>query len=275
MWLQAYVDSLPFTMKICVIVTAAGGSTRYLASGGARSKLEEDLGGRTVLLRAIEAFTLRNEVDSIIVVAPQSDDEFDTFQLRQGTQLAFHGVTICRGGPTRTDSVRNALALVPDQTTHIAVHDGARPLVSEVLLDRIFDAAKSRHAVIPAIPVSDTLKRVQKDEAAPEADPLDDILGTAGKLNDSFDQVIETVDRASLVAVQTPQVFERTLLERAYASAVSATDDAALVEALGEPVSVVEGEPTNIKVTTSADIVVARALLSGNARAKRPASERF
>lgn len=247
-----------------------------MGSGGSRSKLEEDLEGRTVLLRAVEAFALRDEVDSILVVGPREDEPFDTFQLRQGTQLAFHGVTVCRGGATRSESVRNALLQVPGGTTHIAVHDGARPLVSELLLDRIFEAAATRSAVIPAVPVADTLKKVRRDEQPAEADPLDDILGTSGKLNQAFDEVVETIDRDELVAVQTPQVFELDLLNRAYAdTSAAATDDAGLVEAIGETVTVVVGEPSNMKITTAHDLVIARALLKGDARGKRPASDRF
>lgn len=263
-------------MRIGVIIPAAGGATRYLSSGGARHKLEEDLAGRTVLLRAVEAFTLRDEVETIVVVGPEGDDDFDTFKLRQGDQLAFHGVIVGRGGPTRTDSVRNALSLLPEAVTHVAVHDGARPLVSELLLDRVFDAARNHAAVIPAVPVGDTIKRIRAGAGPQEQDPLDAILGDAGKTNASLEEVAQTLPRDDLVAVQTPQVFERSLLERAYASVgVGTTDDAAMVEALGEPVIVVQGEPSNIKITAAGDLVVARAVLGGGAVAKRPAHKRF
>ena len=125
-------------MNICVIIAAAGQSTRF----GAAQKLDQDLGGRALLLRTVELFTKRDEVRSIIVaVAPDSIDEF---RARYGPSLGFHGATIVAGGSqARWETVRNALADVPPESTHVAVHDAARPAVPKVVLDRVFEAGRT------------------------------------------------------------------------------------------------------------------------------------
>lgn len=261
-------------MNIAVLIAAGGSSSRYLASGGQRPKLEEDLGGRSVLIRSVELFTKRHEIASIIVASPPEADARDRFELRHADQLAFHGVTVCPGGQTRSDSVRAMLEHVPDSSTHIAVHDAARPLVDDDLLDRLFDAASTHNAVVPGVPIADTIKRVRQGEG-PRADPLDDILGDAGKVNASLDEITQTLDREGLVAVQTPQVFEIGLFRRAYASGANATDDAGLVEAIGEPVIVVAGDPKNLKITVPGDLAVAAALLGSRKPSLREAHKRF
>lgn len=150
--------------------------------------------------------------------------------------------------------------------THVAVHDAARPNVSPELLDRVLDAARVHAAVIPGLPVSSTLKRIGTEtvRAAQDEAIADAILGGVEEMEgaSSAHLVEETVSRERVVAVQTPQVFERSLLERAYAqdSIDGATDDAMLVERMGEPVVVVEGEGRNIKVTTQDDLALARLL---------------
>jgi 2-C-methyl-D-erythritol 4-phosphate cytidylyltransferase len=249
-------------MKLAVIIPAAGGSTRF----GHGDKLSQDLGGRKLLLRAVEAFAKRDETTSLIVAAPPED--LSGFKDRFGPQLSFHGATIVEGGRTeRWESVRNALAVVPDDTTHVAVHDAARPLVSQELLDRILDAARVHPAVIPGIAVSSTLKRIgsQTVKAARDDGIADAILGTpdTGSGVPVARMVKETVSREGLVAIQTPQVFDKKLFIRAYDQddLAGATDDAMLVEKLGESVVVVEGDPFNIKVTTQQDLDLIRRLI--------------
>ena len=248
-------------MNLAVIIPAAGASTRF----GFGDKLSQDLGGRAILLRAVEAFVKREETQTIIVAAPP--DDLEGFTSRFGPQLSFHGARIVAGGRReRWESVHNALKEVGEEISHVAVHDAARPNVSSELLDRILDAARVHPAVIPGLRVSSTLKRIgteavqtAKDEAIADA-----ILGGVDELEGapSAHLVEETVSRERVVAIQTPQVFERTLLVRAYQqeSIDGATDDAMLVERLGEPVVVVEGEGRNIKVTTPADLALARLL---------------
>ncbi|MCA9296447.1 MAG: 2-C-methyl-D-erythritol 4-phosphate cytidylyltransferase, partial [Phycisphaerales bacterium] len=143
------------SFRVEVIVPAAGRSTRF--GGGSvsgpsvgASKLDQDLGGRTVLLRTIEALSRRDEITRIVVAAPPED--FDAFRDRYGATLGFHGVQIVAGGVIdRWESVRNALAAISDDATHIAVHDAARPGVGEALLDRLFAAAREYDAVIPGL----------------------------------------------------------------------------------------------------------------------------
>jgi len=140
------------------------------------------------------------------------------------------------GGVRRQDSVAAGLAEVPDGVDVIAVHDAARPLASPDLVLRLIDALASPevHGAVPVVPVRDTIKQVESG------------------------RVVATLDRSSLVAVQTPQVFRAEWLRRAHASVVgSATDDAAMVEAIGGTVVTVPGEPAAVKITYPDDVVVA------------------
>jgi len=246
-------------MKIAVVLPAAGQSRRF---AGAGSKLEASVGGRAVLIRAVELFSGRPEVKQIIVAAPP--DKLDEFKFKWGDKLALIGGMIVAGGTAeRWETVRNALAAVDEDVTHVAVHDAARPVADPAMIDRVFEAAKSHDAVIPATAVSSTLKRVEGEAVAQETetDPLDAILGDAGKAELPVHRVIETVSRQGLWAVQTPQVFKRELLVRAYAQieagkvdASTITDDAGLIEALGEPVVAVAGDPMNVKITVAEDL---------------------
>jgi len=261
-------------MRVSVIIPAAGSSRRY-----GTDKLGQDLGGRAVLLRTVELFTRRDEVKSIIVAGPP--DELDDFRMRYGAQLGFHGVQIVAGGKTeRWETVRNALAVVPADATHVAVHDAARPGASDELLGRVFEAAKVHPAVIPGLPVADTLKRVSEQAIrAEEEDAIADmILGESAEAATSKGRFVESaIDRARVVAVQTPQVFEISLLRRAYAQAdlSGGTDDAGLVERLGERVLVVDGEFRNLKLTVPEDLAVMRAMLGMKAAEGRAAHKRF
>jgi len=264
-------------MNICVIIPAAGASSRFGGPlPGGLSKLDEDLGGRPVLQRTVELFVKRDDVRSIIVAGPH--DGYDEFIERHGDKLGLLGVTVCKGGTAhRFETVANALAHVPAEATHIAVHDAARPCASDELLDRIFEAAKKHDAVVPGVPVADTLKRVSADAVdAADVDPLDAILGDSGKVNTAVRTVRETVPRENMVCVQTPQVFDAALLRRAYEQAdLSSTDDASLVERLGEPVVVVEGDPMNFKITHQADLHHARLVLKTSGGSRKPAHKRF
>jgi 2-C-methyl-D-erythritol 4-phosphate cytidylyltransferase len=247
--------------RVAVIIPAAGRSSRF----GGVDKLAQDVGGRPMILRTVELFTRREDVAVIIVAAPP--DEVDAFRDRYGNQLGFHGAKVVAGGTVeRWETVRNALAEVPVDCTHVAVHDGARPMASEELIARVFDAARVHDAVIPGDPVTSTLKKVSEDAVdAEEADAISDMI--LGEISDSTKvrgrKVVGTVPRERLVAVQTPQVFRAELLRRAYAQPGldGATDDAMLVERLGAEVIVVDGDPRNIKVTTPADLLMVRALL--------------
>lgn len=279
-------------MNIAVIIPAAGASRRFSESAAAelgaditRSKLDEDLGGRPVLQRTVELFTKHPDVSLIIVAGPHDAESFAEFKSRYGDKLGLLGVRLCQGGKThRYETVASALRLVPDDgsITHIAVHDAARPCASLELIERIFGAASEdgggHKAVIPGLDVPDTLKRVSAETVAAKADPLAAILGgdEAGGKKSLGRRVEATVDRERLVAVQTPQVFELTLLRKAYAQRdLTSTDDAQLVEKLGEPVLVVPGEAGNIKITRYSDLRLARAILNVKPPATRETHKRF
>jgi 2-C-methyl-D-erythritol 4-phosphate cytidylyltransferase len=271
-------------MNIAIIIPAAGASRRYIESAKAggveldRQKIDEDLGGRPLLHRTVELFNKLDEVGAIIVAGPADDAAYEQFKLRHADKLGILGVVLCQGGVThRYETVANALKLVPSEATHVAVHDAARPCTPPDLIERVFDAARAGHkAVIPGVDVPDTLKRVGAEElASKEADPLAAILGAAAPKAGAR-LVEKTVDRTLLVGVQTPQVFERKLLERAYGQKdLSSTDDAQLVERLGEPVVVVEGDPRNIKVTRARDIQLVRTIMGYKGPGEKPAHLRF
>jgi 2-C-methyl-D-erythritol 4-phosphate cytidylyltransferase len=263
-------------MNICVIIPAAGLSTRF----GLSDKLAADLGGRPLLVRTVELFAKRDEVKSIIVAGPP--EGFAQFREKFGPTLSFHGATVVEGGRIdRWETVRNALAAVPAEATHVAVHDAARPCVSREVLNRVFEAAKSLPAVIVAVPINSTVKRVVEDAidvTAPEEDAIaETLLGDAGKVSVRARKVIQTLDRTGLVEVQTPQVFEAALFRRAYAQAdlSGVTDDASVIERLGQAVHVVDGDPRNIKITTPADLSLARAILGVPPPAQRPVHKQF
>lgn len=300
-------------MQLAVIIPAAGSSTRYAkafsaqhGSDLARSKLDEDLGGRPVLQRTVELFTNLPETVAIIVAGPHDPKAMAAFRDRHGDKLGLLGAKVCPGGAThRWETVRNALALVPDKATHVAVHDAARPCASVELIRRVLDAAIDHPAVIPGIDVPDTLKSVDDTARPPvKADPLAAILGPdphaagtdagaggsgggggvgggsgGGAGANALRYAKATVPRAGLVAVQTPQVFAAGLLRRAYAQPnLDSTDDAQLIERLNDPsarVVIVPGEPRNLKITWPADLDLARAILNVKPPAERPAHLRF
>lgn len=263
-------------MKLCVIIPAAGSSSRYQAAGGLRSKLDEDLGGRPVLQRTIELFTKLDETHAIIVAAPYGD--YDEFIERHGDKLGLLGVKACKGGKThRWETVKAALELVPDDSTHVAIHDAARPCLLPELMARLLAAAQKHDAVIPAIDVPDTIKRASiQAEQDEDIDPLDAILGGAGKDATTVRTVEETIDRTNLVLVQTPQIFTLDLIRRAYAQDdLTSTDDASLVEKLGETVHIVEGDARNFKITRPIDLELARKVLGLGGPKQRPVHKRF
>lgn len=267
-------------MRIGVIIPAAGGSTRYTSAGGLRSKLDEDLGGKPLLQRTVEVFTKfeprDGSITSIIVAGPGEPDAFAEFRARHADRLAILGATLVPGGLThRWETVRAALAAIPADCTHVCVHDAARPCVSHELIDRVLRPGAMYPAVIPVVAIRDTVKRVRDTgETMREDDPTAAILGAAP--THPLRVVESTLDRAGLGLVQTPQVFDAALLRRAYAqSDLSSTDDAGLVERLGEPVVVVEGEARNIKVTLPEDLALARLILGLREPEGRPVHKRF
>jgi 2-C-methyl-D-erythritol 4-phosphate cytidylyltransferase len=229
-----------------VILPAAGRSSRF--GDPKQKKIYAELDGRAVWLRAVEPFINRDDVaQTILVIAPE---DRELFERRFRPSVAFLNIRVVDGGAERSDSVARALEVLDPACEFVAVHDAARPCLTPELIDAVFAAARAHGAALPGLPVADTLKRLDGDGLA-----------------------IETVPRAGLVAVQTPQAFRRDLLERAYANrgrlAGAVTDDAQLVEALGHPCRVVEGSPLNLKITTRTDLRLAAAILQVLPRPKR------
>jgi 2-C-methyl-D-erythritol 4-phosphate cytidylyltransferase len=223
--------------RFAVILPAAGKSTRL--TGFQRRKPFVELKGRPVWVRTAEHFTGRDDVcQTILVVSPEDLDWFrETFK----PNLAFMDIQVVTGGASRAESVSNGLRIVQDSADYVAVHDAARPLLSPKWIDQVFAAAQTHGAAIPGLRITSTVKKLRND-------------GT----------IAETVDRNSLVLAQTPQVFERKLIQRAYASCrnpAAATDEASLIEQLGHPIHVVDGWPMNIKITTNEDFRLAELFL--------------
>ncbi|HVA06181.1 MAG TPA: 2-C-methyl-D-erythritol 4-phosphate cytidylyltransferase [Acidimicrobiales bacterium] len=211
--------------QVWAIVVAAGAGQRF----GQRKQFAL-LSGHPVVAWAVNACR-RCSAGVVLVVPPGTDTE-----ARHGADIAVEG------GPTRSDSVRRGLAQVPPEAEVIIVHDAARPLASDELFHAVIAAVTEEGVAgaVPGLAVSDTIKQV-----------------------DGAMQVIATLHRDSLVAVQTPQAFRADDLRRAHAGAGEATDDAALVEASGATVRIVPGDAGNLKITTPADLRAAEQLLGG------------
>ncbi len=260
-------------MKLAVLIPAGGASTRF----GAKDKLSEDVGGRPLLLRTVEFFTKREDVTEIIVAGPA--DNFESFKERFGPSLAFHGVKIIVGGKTRGASVRNALNRVSDSIDFVAVHDAARPALTENLFDDLLLACSEYDAVVPALPLHGTIKRAESTTQKITEDDavVESILGASSQPSVEASKVLETIDRTNLWEMQTPQIFTLSLLKRGYEkdSALHCTDDAQVIENLGEPVYLIKGDSRNIKVTTKEDYRLVKAILGVKGKAERPAHKRF
>ncbi|MPZ98784.1 MAG: 2-C-methyl-D-erythritol 4-phosphate cytidylyltransferase [Dehalococcoidia bacterium] len=216
---------------VAVILLAAGRSERM----GGEDKLWADLHGEPVVAWSLRALARLDGVGGTVVVAPSA--RFET--LRAFVDYAGLGpMRLVEGGPRRQDSVAAGIAVAPEARWYL-VHDAARPLVSRELAKLVLAAARKHGAAVPVVPVHDTIKRVEDG------------------------RVVETIDRAPLRAVQTPQAFAAGLLQRAHAEVrADATDDASMLEQIGVTVATVDGDPVNLKLTTPADLLVARALLA-------------
>lgn len=222
--------------RCTALVAAAGASSRM----GGMNKLLEPLEGVPVLVRTLVSFQLAEEIDEIVVAAREED-------LVEISRLCHtYDITKCtkviRGGESRVHSVLLAALEASPDSALLAVQDGARPLVTPELIGRVVGAAARCGAAAPAVPVKDTVKAVRPDGA-----------------------VEQTLDREMLRAVQTPQVFEASLLKAALQSALESsapvTDDCSAVERLGKVAFLVEGEEENLKITTPVDLILAEAIL--------------
>lgn len=227
-------------MHVTAIIAAGGRGQRL---GADRPKQFLDLGGRTLLEHTLDALSASDRIDDfIIALPPEAIDVPPAYLLHRQKP-----VRLVPGGRRRQDSVANAVAALDRRATLVVIHDAARPFVGQDVIARTIDAARETGAAIAAIPVNDTVKQATADT--------------------SRGRVIErTLERDRIYLAQTPQAFQRDLLERALAEArpdEDATDEAMLAEGAGFQVQLVAGDIANVKLTTAADFENARARLSG------------
>lgn len=218
-----------------VVIVAAGSGSR---TGSTELKQFRWVAGKPMLLHSLQTFQARNDVAMVVCVLPRGyagDPPPWIFQSDAERLL------LSVGGRHRNESVANGLEDLPAECEIVVVHDAARPLVSSETIGRVIDEARKGNGAVAALPVTDTLKRV-----------------------DSKDNIVVTVDRSGLWRAQTPQAFPRKMLERAHREAFEAnrfgTDDAALCEQIGLPVVVVRGSERAMKITEENDFAVVEAL---------------
>lgn len=231
------------TPDLAIILAAAGSGTRMEGRG---PKLLVEVGGRTLLARAASTFINHPDVGELIAVVPErlvmhSRVILDAIPNPRGVRVA-----IVVGGATRQESVRAGIAALTQSLAYVGVHDVARALVSPALITRVLEAARETGAAIPALPVRDTVKEVERG------------------------RIVRTLPRDRLQAAQTPQIFARDILAHAHARAAdaepNATDDAWLVESAGLPVAVVPGDPSNLKLTEPSDLISFESILRAPGR---------
>ena len=220
-------------MSAWAVLVAAGTGERL---GEGRPKAFVRLGGLPLLAEPLRRLDESPWVDAIVVAVPAGWEEPAILLAEELS--ATKVVASVTGGATRAESVWLALAEVPEDALVVLVHDAARPLVSDAVLERVLaPLGEGWEGVVPALPLADTVKRVDGDA------------------------VVETLDRKGLVGAQTPQAFLAPTLRDAYADAAGATDCASLVEARGGRVRVVPGDPRLLKVTTRADLELVQSWL--------------
>lgn len=226
--------------RFAVILPAAGSSSRF--GHATEKKIDMDLDGRPVWLRAIEPFLNRDDVGQIIIAIAPEDRE--RFMSRYSANVAFLGLTVIDGGSERFETVAKAVAAADPSCDYIAVHDAARPCLARLWVDQVFQAAAETGASLLAIPVVDTLKQVDHSTLT----------------------VLGTIPREGLYQAQTPQVFRRDWLLEAHnlrhQEGWNVTDDVQLMEMIGRPCRVVPGSPLNLKITTQQDLILAKAALA-------------
>lgn len=223
--------------SFAAIICAAGKSSRF---GEKRKKPFVDVAGRAVFLRSVKLFADRDDVKQILLVIAPEDEEL--VRIKWTASLSFYGVKLCFGGDERFQTVANALELVKDDIDLVAVHDAVRCCLTKKWLDEVLTLAAKTGAAMLACPVTATIKKVENNN------------------------ITETIDRTGLYEAQTPQVFSTDLLKKAYANlknldASKISDDAQLIEALGQKVAIVQTDSSNLKITKKSDIAIAEAIL--------------
>jgi 2-C-methyl-D-erythritol 4-phosphate cytidylyltransferase len=243
-------------MKVIVIIPAAGLGTRMAPAGkkAAASKQFFEINGAPILIHTLRAFARSRQVSEIVVALRKI--EMEQVRTRLEKEKLADKVTLVEGGEHRQQSVGNALArIAADADDVVLVHDAVRPLVDDEIISAVIREVEKHGAAIAGLPAVDTIKQVER--------------AADGAL------ITSTIPRERVVQAQTPQGFRYELIQRAFASAAAdgfmGTDEASLVERLGENVWVVMGSPRNIKITTPADLELAEFLMSQAERGRNQA----
>ncbi|HET9296597.1 MAG TPA: 2-C-methyl-D-erythritol 4-phosphate cytidylyltransferase [Candidatus Binatia bacterium] len=227
-------------MKATAIIVAAGEGRRV---GAGINKVYLPIGGRALLLRTLDQFFRAKRINNLIVVIAKQDLGRCQSLFRNDPHARQQSWILQTGGSSRQKSVARGLEKVSSDCDVVVIHDGARPFVGPQLIDRVIEEASALKAVVVGVPVRDTIKVISEDR-----------------------QILSTPARDCLWEIQTPQAFERSLICEAHEAAQrneqEATDDAALVERLGKPVYLIDGERTNIKITLPEDLLFAEALVA-------------
>ncbi|MFR5471140.1 MAG: 2-C-methyl-D-erythritol 4-phosphate cytidylyltransferase [Romboutsia timonensis] len=223
-------------MNGVVIVAAGTGSRMNIGINKQFIKLE----GKEIIAYTIEKFYNNSNIEDIVVVVKEDESEF--FKKEILDKYNFKNVKIAYGGKERQDSVYNGLKLLDEKCDVVLIHDGARPFVSDKIIDKSIEEAKEHKAIVVGVPVKDTIKVIDNDK-----------------------NIVDTPNRSVLWAVQTPQTFDYNILIDAYKDAFKnkfyGTDDAMLVERIGYKVKMLEGSYNNIKITTQEDLNVGSQIL--------------
>ena len=223
-------------MNGVVIVAAGTGSRMNMGINKQFIKLE----GKEIIAYTIEKFYNNSNIEDIVVVVKEDESEF--FKKEILDKYNFKNVKIAYGGKERQDSVYNGLKLLDEKCDVVLIHDGARPFVSDKIIDKSIEEAKEHKAIVVGVPVKDTIKVIDNDK-----------------------NIVDTPNRSVLWAVQTPQTFDYNILIDAYKDAFKnkfyGTDDAMLVERIGYKVKMLEGSYNYIKITTQEDLNIGSQIL--------------
>lgn len=223
-------------MNGVVIVAAGTGSRMKMGINKQFIKLE----GKEIIAYTIEKFYNNSNIEDIVVVVKEDESEF--FKKEILDKYNFKNIKIAYGGKERQDSVYNGLKSLDKKCDIVLIHDGARPFVSDKIIDNCIEEVKEHKAIVVGVPVKDTIKVIDNDK-----------------------NIVDTPNRSVLWAVQTPQTFDYNILLDAYKDAFKSgfygTDDAMLVERIGYKVKMVEGSYNNIKITTKEDLSVGSQIL--------------
>lgn len=223
-------------MNGVVIVAAGSGSRMNMGINKQFIKLKD----KEIIVYTLEKFYKHKSIDEIVVVVKEEEEEF--FRKEIIDKYNFKNIKLAYGGKERQNSVYNGLKLLDKKCDIVLVHDGARPFISEKLIDNCIEEAKNHNAVVVGVPVKDTIKVINEE-------------------ND----IVDTPERSKLWAVQTPQTFNYDVLVKSYEDAFKnnfyGTDDAMLVERIGYKVKMIEGSYNNIKITTQEDLNIGNQIL--------------